>query len=95
MVLYPTVQKKAQAEIDNYFSSLDVGGPRMLTMDDRGQLPYTSALTSEILRWHPVTNISVHSSGSKEEFAFGYHIPAGTMVIANIWQVFLRAYWNN
>lgn len=47
MVLYPDVQKKAQAEIDAV-----VGQDRLPTFTDRDSLPYVNALFKEVLRWH-------------------------------------------
>lgn len=43
------VQKKAQAEID-----AAIGIYRFSTFDDRGKLPYFSALSKELLCWFPV-----------------------------------------
>ncbi|KAG8738098.1 hypothetical protein FRC10_007291 [Ceratobasidium sp. 414] len=85
MTLYPAVQAKAQAEIDAYLSSTHDKSVRLFTIADREHLPYTSAIVSEALRWHPVTNIAVHNTGPGEEVACGYRIPGNTMVIANIW----------
>ena len=48
MVLYPDVQKKAQAEIDRV-----VGKDRLPDFTDRNDLPYVDALLRELLRWHP------------------------------------------
>jgi cytochrome P450 len=49
MVLYPNVQKRAQAEIDRV-----VGPDRLPTFEDRDQLPYIEAVVKEVLRWQPV-----------------------------------------
>lgn len=49
MVLYPEVQRKAQAEIDAV-----VGKDRLPDFGDRPFLPYVSAILEEALRWHPV-----------------------------------------
>ena len=48
MVLYPEVQRKAQAEIDAV-----VGKERLPDFGDRPLLPYVSAILEETLRWHP------------------------------------------
>ncbi|KAG9089248.1 hypothetical protein FS749_001496 [Ceratobasidium sp. UAMH 11750] len=85
MTLYPSVQAKAQAEIDAYLSSAQDKSSRLFAIADKEHLPYTSAIVSEALRWHPVTNLAVHNTGPREELAFGYRIPGNTMVIANIW----------
>jgi cytochrome P450 len=49
MVLYPQVQRKAQAEIDAV-----VGTDRLPNFADVPQLPYVTAILEEALRWHPV-----------------------------------------
>ncbi|KAG8708190.1 hypothetical protein FRC09_001388 [Ceratobasidium sp. 395] len=87
MTLYPDVQAKAQTEIDDYLGYNSGKPARLLTMADRENLPYTRAVISEALRWHPVLNLAVHNTESGEEFASGYRIPGNTMVIANIWAI--------
>ena len=49
MVLFPEVQRKAQAEIDSV-----VGMDRLPDFKDQPLLPYVTALLEEALRWHPV-----------------------------------------
>jgi cytochrome P450 len=49
MTLYPDVQRKAQAEIDQI-----VGNSRLPIFSDEGALPYVQAIVKEALRWHPV-----------------------------------------
>ena len=49
MTLYPDVQRKAQAEIDQV-----VGNSRLPNFSDEGALPYVQAVLKETLRWHPV-----------------------------------------
>ncbi|KAG8738097.1 hypothetical protein FRC10_007290 [Ceratobasidium sp. 414] len=87
MTLYPAVQAKAQAEIDDYLASSSDKSARLISMADREHLPYTRAVISEALRWHPVINLAVHNTESNEESVFGYRIPGNTMVIANIWAI--------
>ncbi|KAG8986098.1 hypothetical protein FRB90_004229 [Tulasnella sp. 427] len=48
LMLYPTIQEKAQAEIDRV-----VGRDRLPTFDDQTNLPYIHALVLETLRWAP------------------------------------------
>ena len=48
MTLYPDVQRKAQAEIDQI-----VGNSRLPNFSDEGALPYVQAVLKEALRWHP------------------------------------------
>jgi len=52
MVLFPEVQKKAQAELDAI-----VGSERLPTLSDRQSLPYMEALLKEIHRWHAVSRL--------------------------------------
>jgi cytochrome P450 len=49
MVLYPDVQKRAQAEIDSV-----IGRDRLPTFDDRSSLPYVESVLRETFRWHPI-----------------------------------------
>jgi cytochrome P450 len=49
MVLYPDVQKRAQAKID-----LVIGRDLLPTFEDRASLPYIDAVLRETLRWQPV-----------------------------------------
>lgn len=48
MVLYPEVQKKAQAEIDEI-----VGEKRLPTWADYSSMPYIATLVKEAMRWRP------------------------------------------
>ena len=49
MTLYPEVQRKAQAEVDQI-----VGNSRLPLFSDEAALPYVQAVLKEVLRWHPV-----------------------------------------
>ena len=49
MVLFPEVQKKAQAEVDSI-----VGSQRLPTFADKEEMPYVFAVMKETLRWHSV-----------------------------------------
>ena len=53
MALYPDVQAKAQAELDTV-----IGSERLPKLSDRDALPYVMAVIREVLRWHPVVNLS-------------------------------------
>lgn len=59
MVLYPEVQKKAQAELDAV-----VGADRFPTFEDRAQLPYVDAMVKEVLRWNPVVPMGKRNCSS-------------------------------
>lgn len=45
MLLHPDAQRAAQDELDHV-----VGQSRLPTLEDRGLLPYVTALTKEVLR---------------------------------------------
>lgn len=49
MLLYPDIQKEAQAELDRV-----IGKDRLPNFSDREHLPYIDALVKETLRWNPV-----------------------------------------
>lgn len=49
MVLFPDVQKKAQAQIDGV-----IGKGRLPRLQDRPLLPYIDAMLRETLRYNPV-----------------------------------------
>ena len=57
MTLYPEVQRKAQAEIDQI-----VGNSRLPDFSDEVTLPYVQAVLKEVLRWHPVTPLGLSFS---------------------------------
>ena len=50
LVLFPQVQRRAQAELDAV-----IGRDRLPTFDDRPHLPYIVALCKELMRWNMVT----------------------------------------
>lgn len=80
MSTYPEVQKKAQKELDAI-----VGPDRLPDFDDRSALVYVDAVIREVLRWMPVAPLGVtHTTMEDAEFC-GYFLPAGTMLMANIW----------
>lgn len=80
MTRYPSVQRKAQQEIDALTDQ-----SRLPTLSDRARLPYVEALLQEVLRWHPISPIPLaHVSEEDDEYR-GYHIPKGAMMLANVW----------
>ncbi|CAE6513216.1 unnamed protein product [Rhizoctonia solani] len=88
MTLHPHIQPKAQAEIDAYlaFSDQACSPTRILTIADRELLPYTHAVVSELVRWHPVANTTTRYT-QEDEIIGQYIIPKGTMVIGNLWSM--------
>ncbi|KAI9445988.1 cytochrome P450 [Lactarius indigo] len=80
MTLYPEVQRKAQAEIDQV-----VGNSRLPDFSDQDRLPYVQAVLKEFLRWHPVTPLGVPHKVMVCDTYEGYYIPAGSTIIPNTW----------
>jgi len=82
MVLTPDAQRQAQAEIDAV-----IGGARLPLLSDREQLPYVSAVVTELLRWHSVAPLGVPHAAMEDTVVNGYLIPKGSIIIANLWQM--------
>ncbi|KAJ7648773.1 cytochrome P450, partial [Mycena polygramma] len=97
MVMYPEVQKKAQAAVDDV-----VGHGRLPDFED--DIPYVDAIVREVLRWRTVLPLSMQfldslwyghdfSPGAphavtEDDVYKGYHIPAGAVVVGNSWAIF-------
>ncbi|KAJ7510665.1 cytochrome P450, partial [Mycena galericulata] len=80
MTIYPEIQKKAQAAVDEV-----VGQGRLPDFDD--SIPYVDALVREVLRWRPVLPLSAPHAVTEDDIYKGYHIPAGSVVVGNSWAV--------
>ncbi|KAH9006150.1 cytochrome P450 [Lactarius hatsudake] len=81
LILYPEVQKRAQAEID-----LVTSRDRLPTYDDKPRLPYIEAMSKELMRWQMVTPLGPHAT-TDDDFYRGYFIPKGAVVVTNGWAV--------
>lgn len=83
MLVFPAVQKKAQAEIDRV-----VGLNRLPTADDKPNLPYIHSCIKESLRWMPTTILGAapHACTKDDEY-MGYHIPNGAGVMNNVYTI--------
>ncbi|EXJ79919.1 hypothetical protein A1O3_08204 [Capronia epimyces CBS 606.96] len=83
MVLFPAAQHKAQAELDRV-----VGDNRLPTIDDLPRLPYLRACVKETLRWMPTAIMGAAPHAAKEDIQYmGYTIPAGAMLINNVYTI--------
>ncbi|KAJ7196390.1 cytochrome P450 [Mycena pura] len=82
MVLFPDVQRKAQAEIDAV-----VGGTRLPVHSDHEKLPYVAAVVTELLRWHAVLPLGVAHAATEDSLVDGYTIPKGATIVANLWNM--------
>ncbi|EJD05381.1 cytochrome P450 [Fomitiporia mediterranea MF3/22] len=82
MVIHPEIQKKAQEEL-----AAVVGTSRLPTFADRNDLPYISAIMKETIRWHTVAPQALPHTLREDDVYNGYHIPAGSIVIGNTWNI--------
>ncbi|KAF5343051.1 hypothetical protein D9758_011135 [Tetrapyrgos nigripes] len=80
--LFPDKIKRAQDEID-----LVVGRSRLPTFDDRESMPYLRAFCREVMRWRTVAPLGVPHRLIQDDHYMGYHIPAGSIVLANIYSI--------
>ena len=80
MVLNPHVMRRAQEQLDQV-----VGRERLPEYSDMGSLPYISAIIKELLRWNPPAPLGVPKRVIQDDIYDGYFIPAGAMVMENIW----------
>nr|AHI15954.1 flavonoid 3'-hydroxylase [Pohlia nutans] len=80
MALHPQCQAKLHAEIDAQFGML---GP--VQEEEAAQLPYLQAVVKEVLRLHATTAMGIPHSNVEDATLGGYHIPAGTTVMPNLW----------
>ncbi|OCH85972.1 cytochrome P450 monooxygenase [Obba rivulosa] len=80
MVLHQDAYKKAQQEIDSV-----IGQDRLPDFNDRASLPYLDSLVKEVLRWNCPVPLSIPHTAAVDDEYRDYHIPAGVMVIPNLW----------
>ncbi|KAJ6555567.1 cytochrome P450 monooxygenase [Mycena vulgaris] len=82
MIVYPEVQRKAQEELDAV-----IGKDRLPDFSDQSSLPYCNAIVKEVLRWNPPAPLAIpHVTVENDEYN-GYHIPARSIVIGNLWKI--------
>ncbi|EKM50483.1 uncharacterized protein PHACADRAFT_188057 [Phanerochaete carnosa HHB-10118-sp] len=79
MLRNPSVQKKAQEEIDRV-----TGGTWVPGMQDCEMFPYVNCVIKELFRFNPAVPLVPHSL-QEDDFFEGYFIPKGTWVMANMW----------
>ncbi|ESK85938.1 cytochrome p450 [Moniliophthora roreri MCA 2997] len=82
LIVFPDVQRKAQAEIDGVVSR-----ERMPTLSDIKDLPYIQALIKEVHRFHPVSPIVPHATLADEEYR-GFVLPKGTTILVNTYGIY-------
>nr|QWK52348.1 cytochrome P450 98A8 [Isatis tinctoria] len=82
MIRCPTVQEKAQQELDSV-----VGSDRLMTESDIPKLPYLQCLVKEALRLHPSTPIMLPHKASETVWLGGYKVPRGTTVYVHVKEI--------
>ncbi|KAH8105239.1 cytochrome P450 [Cristinia sonorae] len=80
MAMYPEAQRKAQEELERV-----VGPSRLPDFNDTKSLVYVHALMLETLRWRPIAPTGAPHALSEDDVYKGYHIPKGSLIIANSW----------
>ncbi|KAI0068104.1 cytochrome P450 oxidoreductase [Artomyces pyxidatus] len=86
MILYPDVQKRAQAELDAVLGN-EEGTRRLPTFKDRESLLYLEAVYKEVLRWHVIGPMGIPHTSTEDDWYNGYFIPKGSLVFSNIWAI--------
>ncbi|TDL26388.1 cytochrome P450 [Rickenella mellea] len=81
MMLNPSVQARAQAELDAYLD-----GQRLPTLHDREKLPYVEAVMMEVLRWQPSTPLAIARRTMEDDVYNGLWIEKDAILLANSWQ---------
>lgn len=83
MVLHPDVQSKVQEELDRI-----VGRSRSVMESDVTNMVYLPAVVKEVLRLHPPGPLLAWARlAIKDSIVDGYHVPAGTTAMVNMWAI--------
>ncbi|KAI3395142.1 hypothetical protein diail_1757 [Diaporthe ilicicola] len=72
--------RKVQKEVDAVYGREDVSAHT-----DIDKFPYVRACVLETLRWRPPTPVLLPHRLEQDDHIQGFHLPRGTMVIANAW----------
>lgn len=78
----PHALKEAQSELDTH-----IGKDRKVEESDLTNLVYLQAVIKETLRLHPAGPLSVPRAATEDCTIAGYHVPAGTSLIFNVWKL--------
>ncbi|KAH6626478.1 cytochrome P450 [Chaetomium sp. MPI-SDFR-AT-0129] len=87
LVLYlmqnPSVQHKAQAELDSLLNNKEE--TRLPTWSDLPNLPYTNLILQETYRMNPLSPLGIPHASVADDVYNGMFIPKGTIVYPNVW----------
>lgn len=79
---HPETLKIAQTEIENV-----VGYDRLMNESDISNLPYLRGIITETMRMYPPVPMLLPHESSKECTVGGYRVPAGTLLLVNVWAI--------
>eukprot|EP00057_Strongylocentrotus_purpuratus_P030610 XP_782182.3 PREDICTED: cytochrome P450 2J6 [Strongylocentrotus purpuratus] len=85
MMAHPDIQSRVQTELDQV-----VGRHRLPKLDDRKNLPYTSAVLMEVQRKGAVLALGVPHVAAADTQVRGYTIPKGATILSNLYKVLNR-----
>ncbi|KAF5355230.1 hypothetical protein D9758_005996 [Tetrapyrgos nigripes] len=80
LATHPEAQKKAQAELDRV-----IGRSRLPDYADQENLPYTTALFQELMRWRIASPMGTTRQTTEDDVYENYFIPKGSIVQLNAW----------
>ncbi|KAF7304880.1 Cytochrome P450 [Mycena kentingensis (nom. inval.)] len=81
----PMAQREAQEQIDGLLGHSSGRLDRLPEFSDADALPWVDAILMESLRWQNVTPIGIpHFLAVADEYG-GFHLPANSIVIPNVW----------
>ncbi|KAJ4701845.1 Cytochrome P450 [Melia azedarach] len=76
------VLKKAQNELD-----IQIGTGRLVNESDLKNLVYLQAILKEAMRLYPAAPLSLPHESMEDCTVNGYHVPAGTRLLVNLWMI--------
>lgn len=82
LLTHPSVMKKLQEEVRRV-----VGLKSKVEKDDINQMCYLTCVIKEALRLHPPLVLSIPRESTASAVVGGYHIPAKTRVLTNLWAI--------
>ncbi|GLJ19652.1 hypothetical protein SUGI_0355940 [Cryptomeria japonica] len=77
-----TIISGAQEELD-----IHVGRDRLMEESDLHKLKYLQAIVKETLRLYPPAPLLIPHESSEACTVGGYHVPAGTQLLVNVWAI--------